>query len=149
MATTQARPTAVEAAGETVYVDRFCDGIIGPSAEALGTVRDGGHIVANTAPGCWGAMITPVIMGGQGHTAGQRPGRRSRRRDRDPHPLDRRHVDGDGVGQRPHDRGPLQRRPLLRRDLVSALIAEHVDPRSEVGLARLRETIELHIQRSP
>jgi acetamidase/formamidase len=27
-------------------------------------VRDGGHIVANTAPGCWGPMITPAIKGG-------------------------------------------------------------------------------------
>ncbi|MDX6553185.1 MAG: formamidase [Gaiellales bacterium] len=49
---------------ETVYVDRFCDGIIGPSSEMLGPVRDGGHIVANTAPGCWGPMITPAIKGG-------------------------------------------------------------------------------------
>jgi formamidase len=30
----------------------------------LGPVRDGGHIVANTAPGCWGPMITPAIRGG-------------------------------------------------------------------------------------
>jgi acetamidase/formamidase len=51
-------------AAETVYVDRFCDGIIGPSSEMLGPVRDGGHIVANTAPGCWGPMITPAIKGG-------------------------------------------------------------------------------------
>jgi acetamidase/formamidase len=49
---------------ETVFVDRFCDGIIGPSSEMLGPVRDGGHIVANTAPGCWGPMITPAIKGG-------------------------------------------------------------------------------------
>lgn len=51
-------------AHETVYVDRFCNGIIGPSAEVVGTVRSGGHIVANTAPGCWGPMITPEIQGG-------------------------------------------------------------------------------------
>src|SRR3954453_17631312 len=51
-------------AAETVFVDRFCDGIIGPSSELLGPVRDGGHIVANTAPGCWGPMITPSIRGG-------------------------------------------------------------------------------------
>src|SRR3954447_16462187 len=63
MATTESR-TAVATAAETVYVDRFCDGIIGPSAEVAGTVRDGGHIVANTAPGCWGPMITPAIKGG-------------------------------------------------------------------------------------
>jgi formamidase len=49
---------------KTVFVDRFCDGIIGPSSEMLGPVRDGGHIVANTAPGCWGPMITPAIRGG-------------------------------------------------------------------------------------
>ena len=64
MATTAPRPSAVSTAAETVYVDRFCDGIIGPGAEVLGTVRDGGHIVANTAPGCWGPMITPAIKGG-------------------------------------------------------------------------------------
>jgi acetamidase/formamidase len=55
---------ATREAAETVYVDRFCDGIIGPSAEMLGPVRSGGHIVANTAPGCWGPMITPAIKGG-------------------------------------------------------------------------------------
>ncbi|MEA2323375.1 MAG: formamidase [Solirubrobacteraceae bacterium] len=30
----------------------------------LGPVADGGHIVVNTAPGCWGPMITPAIRGG-------------------------------------------------------------------------------------
>jgi formamidase len=49
---------------QTVFVDRFCDGVIGPSSDLLGPVRDGGHIVANTAPGCWGPMITPAIKGG-------------------------------------------------------------------------------------
>ena len=29
-----------------------------------GPVADGGHIVVNTAPGCWGPMITPSIRGG-------------------------------------------------------------------------------------
>src|SRR3954453_4612040 len=64
MATTQPRPADLADAVETVYVDRFCDGIIGPSAEMLGTGRDGGTIVANTSPGCWGPMITPGINGG-------------------------------------------------------------------------------------
>jgi formamidase len=64
MATTTPQPAGVSTAAETVYVDRFCDGTIGPTAEVLGTVRDGGHIVANTAPGCWGPMITPAIKGG-------------------------------------------------------------------------------------
>jgi acetamidase/formamidase len=49
---------------ETVYVDRFIDGILDPNRPMLGPVRDGGHIVANTAPGCWGPMITPEIRGG-------------------------------------------------------------------------------------
>ncbi|SEA27550.1 Acetamidase/formamidase [Desulfuromusa kysingii] len=49
---------------ETVYVDRFIDGILDPNRPMLGPVRDGGHIVANTAPGCWGPMITPELRGG-------------------------------------------------------------------------------------
>jgi len=51
-------------AAETVFVDRFTDGVLDPEAPMLGPVRDGGHIVANTAPGCWGPMITPHIRGG-------------------------------------------------------------------------------------
>ena len=50
---------------ETVFVDQFIDGILDPAKPMLGPVRDGGHIVANTAPGCWGPMITPEIRGGQ------------------------------------------------------------------------------------
>merc|ERR550514_171252 len=49
---------------ETVYVDRFTDGILDPNKPFLGPVKDGGHIIANTAPGCWGPMITPSIKGG-------------------------------------------------------------------------------------
>lgn len=49
---------------ETVFVDQFIDGILDPHKPMLGPVRDGGHIVANTAPGCWGPMITPEIRGG-------------------------------------------------------------------------------------
>ncbi|MCB9078215.1 MAG: acetamidase/formamidase family protein [Anaerolineaceae bacterium] len=49
---------------ETVFVDQFTDGVLDPSRPMLGPVRDGGHIVANTAPGCWGPMITPEIRGG-------------------------------------------------------------------------------------
>ena len=49
---------------ETVYVDEFTDGILDPNKPMLGPVKDGGHIVANTAPGCWGPMITPAIRGG-------------------------------------------------------------------------------------
>ena len=51
-------------ASRTVYVDRFVDGILDPERPMLGPVRDGGYIIANTAPGCWGPMITPEIRGG-------------------------------------------------------------------------------------
>jgi formamidase len=48
----------------TVFVDTFTDGLLGPDVEMLGPVADGGHIVWNPAPGCWGPMITPSIRGG-------------------------------------------------------------------------------------
>src|ERR1044072_5703867 len=64
MAIAEAERATLAGAAETVYVDRCCSGISGPSAKVLGTVRDGGTIVANTAPGCWGPMITPPIQGG-------------------------------------------------------------------------------------
>lgn len=49
---------------ETVFVSTFTNGVLGPQVEMLGPVRDGGHILVNTAPGCWGPMITPAIRGG-------------------------------------------------------------------------------------
>jgi formamidase len=52
------------AARQTVFVDTFTDGTLGPDAQMLGPVADGGHIVVNTTPGCWGPMITPSIRGG-------------------------------------------------------------------------------------
>jgi acetamidase/formamidase len=51
-------------ARRTVFVDSFTDGVLGPDVPMLGPVADGGHIVVNTAPGCWGPMITPSIRGG-------------------------------------------------------------------------------------
>jgi formamidase len=48
----------------TVFVDTFTDGLLGPDTEMLGPVADGGHIVWNSTPGCWGPMITPSIRGG-------------------------------------------------------------------------------------
>ncbi|PLT35791.1 acetamidase/formamidase family protein [Bacillus sp. V5-8f] len=51
-------------AKQTVFVNEFTNGILDPNNEMLGPVKDGGHIVANTAPGCWGPMITPAIRGG-------------------------------------------------------------------------------------
>jgi formamidase len=63
----KAQPVSKPAADgdhQTVYVDQFTNGILDPQRPMLGPVRDGGHIVANTAPGCWGPMITPELRGG-------------------------------------------------------------------------------------
>ena len=49
---------------ETVFVNQYNNGVLDPNKPMLGPVREGGHIVANTAPGCWGPMITPEIRGG-------------------------------------------------------------------------------------
>jgi formamidase len=49
---------------ETVLVDTFTNGLLGPDVQMLGPVADGGHIVWNSTPGCWGPMITPAIRGG-------------------------------------------------------------------------------------
>lgn len=48
----------------TVYINEFTDGILDPSQEMKYAVKNGGHIVANTTPGCWGPMITPQLKGG-------------------------------------------------------------------------------------
>lgn len=48
----------------TVFVTEFTNGLLDPGAPMLGPVRDGGNIVANTAAGCWGPMITPALRGG-------------------------------------------------------------------------------------
>lgn len=48
----------------TIYVNDFTNGILDPNEEMKYIVADGGHIVANTAPGCWGPMITPCLRGG-------------------------------------------------------------------------------------
>jgi len=55
---------AERTAQRTLFVSTFTDGLLDPSREQLGPVRDGGTIVANTAPGCWGPMITPRLRGG-------------------------------------------------------------------------------------
>lgn len=51
-------------AAETLFVNEFTNGILDPESEMLGPIRDGGTIIANTAPGSWGPMITPEIRGG-------------------------------------------------------------------------------------
>jgi acetamidase/formamidase len=48
----------------TIRVSTFTGGLVGPSNAPLGPVADGGTIVAETAPGCWGPMITPSFQGG-------------------------------------------------------------------------------------
>lgn len=59
-----ASPVTPCTAQRTVFVNQFTDGILDPGQPMLGPVVDGGTIVANTAPGCWGPMITPEIRGG-------------------------------------------------------------------------------------
>src|SRR5690606_33047806 len=56
--------TATRTARRTVFVTTFTDGLLDPEREMLGPVQDGGTIVAHTAPGCWGPMITPRLRGG-------------------------------------------------------------------------------------
>lgn len=63
MATQESSPRTGEAR-QTVLVDTFTNGLLGPDVPMLGPVADGGHIVWNPAPGCWGPMITPSIRGG-------------------------------------------------------------------------------------
>ena len=65
MAVEPAEPrTPTREAHHTVFVETFTNGLLGPDVEMLGPVEDGGHIVVNTTPGCWGPMITPAIRGG-------------------------------------------------------------------------------------
>ena len=47
-----------------IEVSSFTRGLVGPSLKMLGPLSDGGTIVASTAPGCWGPMITPSFTGG-------------------------------------------------------------------------------------
>ena len=51
-------------ADQTIRVSSYTGGIVGPHLEMLGPVADGGTIVAETAPGCWGPIITPHFRGG-------------------------------------------------------------------------------------
>lgn len=51
-------------AKQTVYVDKFTNGVLDPNQTMEYTVKNKGYIVANTAPGCWGPMITPALKGG-------------------------------------------------------------------------------------
>ena len=62
-----------------IHVNTFTNGLVGPSLPMIGPVADGGTIIAETAPGCWGPMITPSFKGGHEVTspvavAGAKPG---------------------------------------------------------------------------
>lgn len=56
--------SGIEQGLQTVFVNEFTDAVLDPARPMLGPVADGGTIVANTAPGCWGPMITPELRGG-------------------------------------------------------------------------------------
>ena len=48
----------------TIRVSEFTGGLVGPSIPMIGPLTDSGTIIAKTAPGCWGPMITPSFKGG-------------------------------------------------------------------------------------
>ncbi|KAF0677519.1 acetamidase/formamidase family protein [Profundibacterium mesophilum] len=48
----------------SIVVQEFTNSVLDPNQPMLGPVQDGGTIIANTAPGCWGPMITPRLRGG-------------------------------------------------------------------------------------
>ncbi len=56
--------TARNPARRSVVVHEFTNSVLDPDAPMLGPIEDGGTIIANTAPGCWGPMITPSLRGG-------------------------------------------------------------------------------------
>jgi formamidase len=49
---------------DKIHVATFTGGLVGPSLPMVGPVVNGGTITAETAPGCWGPMITPSFQGG-------------------------------------------------------------------------------------
>ncbi|WP_321504901.1 acetamidase/formamidase family protein [Breoghania sp.] len=64
MAAVERDVSAAAPAKRSVMVDTFTNGVLDPEQPMLGPVQDGGTIIANTAPGCWGPMITPRLRGG-------------------------------------------------------------------------------------
>ena len=52
------------ASRRSVVVSEFTNSVLDPAAPMLGPLENGGTIIANTAPGCWGPMITPRLRGG-------------------------------------------------------------------------------------
>ena len=48
----------------SIVVQSFTNSVLDPEQPMLGPIESGGTIIANTAPGCWGPMITPRLRGG-------------------------------------------------------------------------------------
>jgi len=48
----------------TVNVNKYTGGLIGPDVGFFATLKSGSRIKAVTPPGCWGPMITPHFRGG-------------------------------------------------------------------------------------
>ena len=48
----------------SLVVEGFTNSVLDPNEPMLGPIGNGGTIIANTAPGCWGPMITPRLRGG-------------------------------------------------------------------------------------
>ncbi len=61
--------TVAQPVRDQVAIARYTRGLVGPSQPMQGPVADGGVIIAETAPGCWGPMITPHFRGGHEVTA--------------------------------------------------------------------------------
>ncbi|MGM0590520.1 MAG: acetamidase/formamidase family protein [Halobacteriota archaeon] len=53
-----------EQISNTLEVDQFTLGLVGPEQKWAGTVKDGGTVKTHTPAGCWGPMITPNFRGG-------------------------------------------------------------------------------------
>ncbi len=49
---------------QEIRVNTFTGGMVGPSIPMIGPLANGGVVIADTAPGCWGPMITPSFQGG-------------------------------------------------------------------------------------
>ncbi len=49
---------------QEIRVNTFTGGMVGPSIPMIGLLANGGVVIADTAPGCWGPMITPSFQGG-------------------------------------------------------------------------------------
>ncbi|MGM0397212.1 MAG: acetamidase/formamidase family protein [Bacillota bacterium] len=64
MAKRETNEEGIVLANQTVLVNELTNGVLDPNEPMLGPVKDGGMIIANTAPGCWGPMITPALRGG-------------------------------------------------------------------------------------